>query len=265
MALPDLPTQQRIAAFLDVETGKVDNLVDELTKFKTQLQTQRKSLISECVTKGVPEDRDREYKDSGLSYMSDMPVVWDLFPNKFLLKMIKNKVGAKANEYKMLSLTKRGVIIRDVSEGKGKFSASNEGYQVIQPNDLIFCLFDIEETPRTVGIAKDNGIITNAYAAFKTTELALPEYLYYFYTSIDDRKLLKPFYSGLRNTIRPTVFGTILSPVPSIAEQQKIADYLDVECAKIDSLISEIDNQIGLLKTYRKSLINEVVTGKVEV
>ena len=53
--------------------------------------------------------------------------------------------------------------------------------------------------------------------------------------------------------------------VPPIDEQQRIADYLDTEAAKIDALIGEIDNQVNLLKTYRKSLINEVITGKIEV
>jgi type I restriction enzyme, S subunit len=201
-----------------------------------------------------------EMKETNLSYIGEIPIIWDLLPNKLLLKLIKNKVGDKASHYQMLSLTKRGVIVRDISQNKGKFSASNEGYQVIEPNDVIFCLFDIEETPRTVGLAKDSGIITNAYSAFKTTDLITPEYVTYLYQYIDDSKLLKPFYSGLRNTIRPPVFGNILSPVPPLDEQQRITAFLDARTAKIDALSSELTAFKANLLLQKRSLVSECVT-----
>jgi type I restriction enzyme S subunit len=54
-------------------------------------------------------------------------------------------------------------------------------------------------------------------------------------------------------------------PLPPLAEQSKIASFLDDQCGRIDELLSEINTQINLLRQYRKSLISEAVTGKIEV
>lgn len=65
--------------------------------------------------------------------------------------------------------------------------------------------------------------------------------------------------------ISRTNLGNVAIPLPSIAEQQQIADYLDKKCADIDSLISIKQQKIEELKEYKKSLIYEYVTGKKEV
>lgn len=52
----------------------------------------------------------------------------------------------KRNDLTLLSLTKRGVLIRDLSEGKGKFPKDYESYKVVNPNNIILCLFDVDET-----------------------------------------------------------------------------------------------------------------------
>lgn len=54
-------------------------------------------------------------------------------------------------------------------------------------------------------------------------------------------------------------------PVPSIKEQQTIADYLDKKCSEIDELITIKQQKIEKLKDYKKSLIFECVTGKRKV
>jgi type I restriction enzyme S subunit len=53
--------------------------------------------------------------------------------------------------------------------------------------------------------------------------------------------------------------------LPSLAEQQQIADYLDAKCSEFDAIISDKQKQISTLETYKKSLIYEYVTGKKEV
>jgi type I restriction enzyme S subunit len=52
---------------------------------------------------------------------------------------------------------------------------------------------------------------------------------------------------------------------PPVTEQQSISDYLDVKCAAIDSAISKKETLIDKLTAYKKSLIYEAVTGKVEI
>lgn len=92
-----------------------------------------------------------------------IPSHWEVKKNKFLLSERKAVVGKDAPNFKLLSLTLQGVILRDMENPKGKFPAEFDTYKQVAPDDLIFCLFDVEETPRTVGLAKHHGMITGAY------------------------------------------------------------------------------------------------------
>lgn len=273
MLLPPLEEQQRIAAFLDAETGKVDNLVDELTKFKGQLQTQRKSLISECVTKGVPEDRDRAYKDSGLDYLAlEMPLSWERMKLKNVLSKTTSGATPSSGDdsyYTDDDNAMPWVAIGDMDDNVTTYTKNKVTEKalkecrltVIPSGTLIYSMY------ASVGFVSELGMDATTNQAI----LAL-----YLKDSVN-KSFIKYWLKNMRYYVdRLTSVSTqanlnankVLNLdlfVPSIAEQQKIANYLDTECAKIDSLISEIDIQIVLLKTYRKSLINEVVTGKVEV
>ena len=51
-------------------------------------------------------------------------------------------------------------------------------------------------------------------------------------------------------------------PLPDVVEQRAIADYLDAECTKIDKMAELVTREIELYKKLKRSLINEVVTGK---
>ena len=136
----------------------------------------------------------------------------------------------------------------------------------MKKNDLVFCLFDIDETPRTVGIVETEGMLTGAYTAFKVNyDIALPDYIYYYYLCVDNIKALKPYYSGLRKTVRADKFLQIYMPLPPISEQKAIVDYINNKCAKISSLITELEEEIEYLKEYKQRLIADCVTGQVNV
>ncbi|MCY7285948.1 MAG: hypothetical protein LH679_21495, partial [Cyanobacteria bacterium CAN_BIN43] len=70
----------------------------------------------------------------------------------------KNTVGKNSSNFTLLSLTLQGVIARDMENPQGKFPAEFNTYKIVKPDDLIFCLFDVEETPRTVGHANQTGM-----------------------------------------------------------------------------------------------------------
>ena len=142
-----------------------------------------------------------EYKESGLPWLGPVPRHWGLITNRGLIRRRKILVGKRHDSYQLLSLTKQGVIVRDVSSGKGKFSADMGTSQEVRNGDLVFCLFDVPETPRTVGLSRHDGMITGAYTVFECSTRGIAEYFELFYRAMDDHKLLSPLYSGLRNTI----------------------------------------------------------------
>ena len=94
------------------------------------------------------------------------PSHWKVVRNKSFLSVTGEVVGKRANDFVLLSLTTNGVIVRDIDSGKGKFPKDFDTYQVVRPNELVFCLFDIDETPRTVGLVETEGMVTGAYTAF---------------------------------------------------------------------------------------------------
>lgn len=201
-----------------------------------------------------------EYKDSGVKWLDKLPLNWSIEKTKRMFSLKRNLVGHLSSSFQLLSLTLNGVVPRDISSGEGKIPASFDTYQSVQAGDLIFCLFDIDETPRTIGLAEQDGMITGAYNVYSCMDKCLPSYAYYYFLHIDSFKGLKPFYTGLRKVVRAETFGCIEMPNPSLSEQEKICLFLDHETAEIDKLIEKQQQLIELLKEKRQAVISHAVT-----
>ncbi|HBR1858452.1 TPA: restriction endonuclease subunit S [Klebsiella quasipneumoniae subsp. quasipneumoniae] len=201
-----------------------------------------------------------EYKDSGVKWLDKLPLNWSIEKTKRIFSLKRNLVGHLSSSFQLLSLTLNGVVPRDISSGEGKIPASFDTYQSVQAGDLIFCLFDIDETPRTIGLAEQDGMITGAYNVYSCMDKCLPSYAYYYFLHIDSFKGLKPFYTGLRKVVRAETFGCIEMPNPSLSEQEKICLFLDHETAEIDKLIEKQQQLIELLKEKRQAVISHAVT-----
>src|SRR5690606_19452211 len=200
------------------------------------------------------------YKESGIDWIGQIPEHWELAPNKFIFNLKKNQVGKRSSEYDLLSLTLRGIIKRDMENPEGKFPAEFDTYQEVKINDFVFCLFDVEETPRTVGLSNYDGMITGAYTVMEPIGENFAPFLYYYYLNADDKKQLKFLYRGLRNTIPKDSFFSLKTALPPIQEQEAIAKFLDEKTAKIDALVQTKEQQIEKLKELRQAKIHQAVT-----
>jgi type I restriction enzyme, S subunit len=201
-----------------------------------------------------------EYKDSGIQWLGELPNHWQLLSNKNIFKLKKNLVGKKSGDYTLLSLTLSGIIKRDMENPQGKFPAEFNTYQEVKTGDFVFCLFDVEETPRCVGLSAFEGMITGAYTVLEARSEYDKRFLYYFYLNLDSDKRLKPLYTGLRNTISKENFFSFKTFIPPLPEQTAIAAFLDRKTALIDKAIAIKQKQIELLKERRQILIQRAVT-----
>ena len=201
---------------------------------------------------------EREYKDSGIEWIGRIPKEWKVKPHKRLMRKIKNLCFAYNGE-NILSLTTNGVIVRDLTAG-GKMPNSFDGYQYVYPGNLLMCLFDIDVTPRCVGYIKNEGLTSPAYSHFKLLDGVYGPYYDYLLRYMDDEKCLLHLSKNLRSSLTEDDFGQILSIQPPIAEQQRIADYLDKKCGEIVGLISLQEQMIEQLTAYKQSVITEAVT-----
>ena len=206
-------------------------------------------------------ERYDSYKDSGVKWLGEIPSHWEMLALKHILKNKKEVVGKRSSQYDLLSLTLKGVIIRDMDNPEGKFPASFDTYQIVEPNDFIFCNFDNEETPRAVGLSQYKGMITGAYdVLYRNNPLLSDKYLIYYFLYIDDSKRFKPLYKGLRKTVPFDSFMSYKIPVPSRGEQDAVVEYLDAATSKIDEAIAQQQKMIDLLNERKQIIINNAVT-----
>lgn len=200
------------------------------------------------------------YKDSDIKWLEgEIPEHWQTLANKHIFNLKKNQVGKKSDDYDLLSLTLKGIVIRDLEAG-GKYPADFDTYQEVKKGDFVFCLFDVEETPRCVGLSNYDGMITGAYTVMEPNENFDRSFLYYFYLNLDADKRMKPLYTGLRNTISKDNFFSFKTFVPPLQEQSAIANFLDDKTSKIDHAVLVKEKQIELLKERKQILIHKAVT-----
>lgn len=255
--------QKKISDYLDGEVKRIDLLIERKNDFLRLLAEKRDAVISQVATKGLHADV--AMQPTELASIGTVPAHWQLNPIGRALQVTKRIVGDRHDHFSLLSLTTRGVIARDVSQNFGKFPESFDSYQIVEPGNFVFCLFDMDETPRTVGLSENAGIITGAYAVFECTEPAYSRYLLNLFLHLDNCKGLKPFYTGLRKTIRPPRFTSIRIPFPPEDEAREIAEHIERQCSKLDRLVERTRRSIELLREHRTALITAAVTGKIDV
>lgn len=258
---PPLAEQRRIADFLDAKCAEIDALIADIQTQIDTLEQYKRSIITETVTKGL--NPDAEMKDSGIEWIGQMPLAWDAVPNKYLMYKVKN-VCPVYNGEDILSLTTNGVIIRDLNGG-GKMPTSFDGYQKVTPGNLLMCLFDIDVTPRCIGLVKNFGLTSPAYSQFVMRTGVYAPYYYYYYLMVDYTKELLHMAKNLRHSLTEDQLGAIKAPNPPYEEQVQIAEFLDKKCVEISRVIEDKNKQLATLDEYKKSLIFEYVTGKKEV
>ena len=203
----------------------------------------------------------RSMKDSKIEWAGKIPEHWREIPNKFLFYNFSEKVGDEAEQYQLLSLTTQGVKKKDKNATGGKVPLSYDTYQTVNVGDIIFCLFDLDCSAVFAGVSPYCGMITSAYNVLTPRDAVLySKYADYWFQYAFSNRYYKLYSKNIRFAVTNDVFGSILTIVPPIAEQKKIADFLDRKCAEIDELVQTEEKMIEELKAYKQSVITEAVT-----
>ena len=200
----------------------------------------------------------REMKDSGIEWIDEIPANWKVMPHKYIMHKQKD-ICEHYNGEDIISLTMGGVIVRDLTAG-GKMPTTFDGYQYVEPEDLLMCLFDIDVTPRCVGVVRNYGLTSPAYSRFKVHNGYYNCYYDYLLRFIDDEKVFIHLSKNLRSSLTETDFGAIKTIVPPYEEQKRIADFLDRKCAEIDTVIEKTKATIEEYKKLKQSVITDAVT-----
>lgn len=262
--LPPKEIKIKIADFLDEKCVEIDTLHSDIEKQIETLEEYKKSIITEAVTKGL--DPDVEMKDSGSVYWKDIPANWKLSDIKYLFEIVKRIAGKEG--YDILSVTQKGLKIKDISRNEGQIAESYANYQFVYPTDYVMNHMDL--LTGWVDCSKYFGVTSPDYRVFRLKDKKnnLNYYKYIMQCCYMDRI----FYSlgqGVSNLgrwrLQTESFNNFQIPVPPAKEQEQIAKYLDEKCIEIENIILDKQQQLETLEQYKKSLIYEYVTGKKEV
>ena len=269
LLLPSLDEQQKIVAFLDTETTRIDNLIAKQEKLIELLEEQRKSIISHAVTKGL--NPNAPMKDSGVEWLGEVPEHWDVAVVKraFIVKLGKMLQPDQKDEtdvikkyLKASNLTWDGV--KDI-DNEMWFSKNDLKKLKLEIGDLLVaeggdvgksCIFDSnEEFYYQNSVNRVRGQKNNAN-----------KFLYYWlftlkYSGYIDILCNK---STIAHFTAEKLNETILL-LPDSVEQNEIIAYLERENGKINQLILKQQSLIEKLKEYRASIISHAVTGKIDV
>lgn len=203
----------------------------------------------------------REMKDSGISWVGEIPKEWTIMPLYCFYSERKNKniFGAENN---LLSLSYGKVIRKDINTSEGLLPSNYNGYNIVEAGDIIIRPTDLQNDKRSLrtGLSKERGIITSAYIALKPKNGINSRFYHYLLHTYD---ILKVFYNmgnGVRQGLNYDEFAKLMVYSPSDIEQQRIAEFLDRACGKIDGLNADIQAQIDTLEQYKRSVITEAVT-----
>lgn len=276
--VPTLDEQKVIADYLNKAISEIDALHTDIKKQIGTLEEYKKSIITEAVTKGL--DPDVEMKDSGIEWIGKIPKNWKTNKIKYLFTSGKGLSITKENLIdEGLPVISYGQIHAKTNSGvdinKDLLQFVSYEYQKRNPNcevkkfDFIFA--DTSEDYEGCGngvYKRDNSILFAGYHSIILRAINQKDNRYLAYLFLTDlwRKQIRETASGVKVfsvTQKNLINSSIILPPED--EQNEIANYLDVKCNKIDSIIADKKNQLETLEQYKKSLIYEYVTGKKEV
>ena len=214
----------------------------------------------------------REMKNSGVEWIGEIPVTWKLKTIKQLF-LERNEKNRELKVNTVLSLSaKDGVSLYEEGTHSGNKPREDlSDYKIVRVNDIVVNSMNI--LSGSVGLSAYEGVVSPVYYIYYPRENVNINYFYKLFQCFEFQRslrglgngiLIKETDSGALNTIRMRIssqkLGAQYFPVCSDIEQHKIATHLDTQCSKIDTLIANQQSQIEKLKTYKQSLITEVVT-----
>lgn len=238
-----------------------DMIIEEfLQKLLILCDTNEKLVIYQiCKLFGIKLAR--QMKDSEIAWVGEIPQEWQTMPLYCLYTERKN-INALGKEDNLLSLSYGKVIRKDINTSEGLLPSNYNGYNIVECDDIVIRPTDLQNDKRSLrtGLAKERGIITSAYIALKPKQGVNSRFFHYLLHSYDISKVFYNMGNGVRQGLNYDEFAKLIVLVPSDSEQQRIADFLDKECEKIDELKADIGSQIDTLEQYKRSVITEAVT-----
>lgn len=276
VVVPSFEEQTQIARFLDHEIARIDRLIDEQQRLIELLKEKRQAVISHAVTKGL--NPSVPMKDSGVEWLGEVPVHWDVKRIRYLLKANGLIRGPFGGDLKKEIFVKSGIKVYEQKNAiyqnfrlgdsfitQEKFSEMRR-FEVKAGDYIMSCSGTIGRTYR-IPEGAPAGIINQALLVIRfSEELAINFTDWIFVADFFENQILDNSQGGaMKNLVGMDIFTSISMPIPPIQEQLSIAQYLMGEIDSFDALINTANQAVNIMQERRSALISAAVTGKIDV
>ena len=267
--VPSFQEQQSIVDFLDKRVQAFDKAALLLEQKISKFIDLKKILINETVCRGLDPTVLR--KPGNLEGLGDIPAHWQVKRLKDVASINEKTLSeTTAPEYSFRYIDISNVDnsgLQDDAEWVEFQQAPSRARRIVRKNDVII------STVRTYlkAVASFNYepqdvIVSTGFAVLTPTKIVAPGYLAYQVRSdsfVDD--VIRASVGVSYPAVNSSAIAALHFIYPPFQEQVEIASFLDAKTKKIDSIVTNLKAQIETLKELRKTLINEVVTGKLKV
>ena len=268
----DIPSslQKRIADFLDEKCGKIDRYIEKQQQVIEKLKAYKQSVITEAVTKGL--NPDVPMKDSGIEWIGMIPVHWETPEIKYLVRIASGGTPDRNHpEYwnGNIPWIKTGELQNDIIISAEEYitdeGLNNSSAQIFDVDTILVAMYGQGKTRGMTGLLKIPASTNQACAGLTVSSPSIHiQYLWQCLIGAYDAIRAEAAGSGQPN-LSATLIGNFHVALPPIEEQDKIVDHIKNRTAEISSAIEKADSLLNKLIEYKKSLIYEAVTGKLEV
>ena len=250
--LPSIKAQDRMVAYLDTKLSEIDHQVSLLTSKRDAYLRLKKSIINRAVTKGL--NPDVQMKDSGIEWIGEVPEGWEAC-------RFKDFITLKTNS----SFSDAKIGLENIEGKNGRFVKTDTEFEgngiAFKKDDIVYG--KLRPYLQKVWIAEFEGNAVGDFYVFSVKGNAVPTYIKYLFLSDGFTYEVNSSTVGAKMPrVSSNFILTMCYCLPTKTEQHSISTYLDDKCSKIDRIISNLDKQISKYGELKRSLIDEVITGK---
>ena len=274
--MPSIENQQRMVTYLDTKLSEIDHQVSLLTSKRDAYLRLKKSIINHAVTHGL--DPNVKMKDSGIEWIGEVPEHWRRMRLKDIAYLYSGLTGKSGDDFRCdnTKITKPYVpftsILNNFKINSTDFPrvimSDNETQNQVIVNDLLFLMSseDYDSIAKSAIVNENLGeVYLNSFCRGLrfTSKDIFANFVNYQIQATNYRDALRFEARGFtRINIKIEKISSMFVCLPPLPEQRAIATYLDDKCAKIDTIVSNLGKQISRYGDLKRSLIDEVITGK---
>jgi|CXWL01.1.fsa_nt_gi type I restriction enzyme S subunit len=273
---PPFEEQQAIADYLDAKTKQIDRKIELLEAKAEKYANLKQSLINETVTCGL--DKTAPMKDSGVEWIGQIPAHWEMKRLKDIANIQNSNVDKKSHEHETpVRLCNYVDVYKNeyIDSSLDFMKATADEFEIrrfgIKKNDVLITkdseTFDDIAVPALAVETLEDVICGYHLAQIRTNQKILSgAYLFRLFQSQRYGFRFMVNAKGItRVGLGQSAIADALTPIPPLTEQGAIVEFLESKTAQIEKIVETINLEVEKLYELRKTLINDVVTGKIKV